>query len=215
MRERTHIRVWSILFSVLILHFYLFPRLLPTHDVMGKEGLKKILVQGIAMMPAMFCLAASMTVEGIRWYIQKKREKAEIRKGIVILWLALLCVNLWWCISETEGFADAVQDWNCMEEAEKDQETEHPWQRAGIDRAVLKNWTFHNNSSKGSAGSSYLQNADRTLSFSIGKDRERKIRIESAIDEELTIYYYHHSKVPLCIRAGDEVLAGEGEVKGR
>lgn len=207
MSERKRIRVWIILFSVLILHFYLFPHLVPAHDVVGREGLMRVLVQEIAILPAMFCLAATIGAEGIFWYIHKKREKAEIRKGFVMLWLVLLCVNFWWCVSETRRFADAVQDWNCMKEAEITQGKQNPWERDGVDRVVFKNWTIHERSS----GSFSIQNAARTFSFPMGDDLKRKQRIESDRDAELTIYYYHRSHVPLRVCAGDRILAGDGE----
>lgn len=211
MRERSRIRIWIILFSVLILHFYIFPHLLPTHDVVGKEGLMRVLVQEIAMLPAMFCLAATIGVEGILWYIHKKQENTGIRKGFVILWVVLLCVNLWWCVTESGKLADAVQDWNCMKEAERKQGKQEPWERDGVDRVVFKNWTVHESSSKRSSRNFYIQNAARTFSFLMGEDRKRKQRIESDRDAELTIYYYHHSHVPLRVCAGNRILAGDGE----
>lgn len=211
MRERKRIRVWIILFSVLILHYYLFPRLVSAHDVVGHEGLMRVLAEEIAILPAMFCLVATIGVEGIFWYIHKKQEKAEIRKGFVTLWLVLLCVNLWWCVTETRRFTGAVQDWNCMKEAEIRQGKQNPWERDGVDRIVFKNWTIQKSSSKRPSGNFSIQNAARTFSFSMGNDRKRKQRIESERDAELTIYYYHHSHVPLRVCAGNQVLAGDGE----
>ena len=150
MRERKRIHIWIIVFSVLILHYYLFPHLVPARDVVGREGLLRVLVQEIAILPAMFCLAVTIGAEGILWYIQKKRKKAEIRKGFVLLWLVLLCVNLWWCVQESRRFTGAVQDWNCMKEAEIKQENQEPWERDGVDRIVFKNWTVQKSSSKSS-----------------------------------------------------------------
>lgn len=211
MRERKRIRVWIILYSVLILHYYLVSRLVSAHDVVGREGLMRVLAQEIAILPAMFCLEATIGVEGVLWYIHKKREKAEIRKGFVTLWLVLLCVNLWCCVTETRRFTGAVQDWNCMKEAEIRQGKQDPWERDGVDRIVFKNWTIQKSSSRRSSGNFSIQNAARTFSFSMGNDRRRKQRIESDRDAELTIYYYHHSHVPLRVCAGNQVLAGDGE----
>lgn len=211
MRERKRIHIWIILFSVLILHYYLFPHLVPARDVVGREGLLRVLVQEIAILPAMLCLAVTIGAEGILWYIQKKREKAEIRKGFVLLWLVLLCVNLWWCVQESRRFTGAVQDWNCMKEAEIKQENQEPWERDGVDRIVFKNWTVQKSSSKSSSGNFSIQNAARTFSFAMGKDQKRKQRIESERDAELTIYYYYHSRVALRVCAGEQVLAGDGE----
>lgn len=205
------VRVWMILFGVLILHFFLFPRLLPTHDTMGQEGLKRVIVQGIAVLPAMYCLAGTILAEGILWFLHKKQNMAEIGKGRILIWLFLLCVNGWWCATESCDLLGAVQDWKIMKEAESAQEMINPWERDGIDRVSFRSWKIQETSSGGKNRGYYLKNSARTFTFPIGNDPQRKQNIENYADRELTVYYYHHSHVPVRIYAGDQILAGDQE----
>ncbi|MDE6851526.1 MAG: hypothetical protein K2J67_03430 [Lachnospiraceae bacterium] len=198
-----------ILFAVLILHFFLLPHLVPSQDTMGQEGLKRVIIQGLASLPAMFCLAGTILAEGIIWFRRKKREMAEIRKSFILIWLFLLCVNGWWCLAETGTLVHALQDWkNVSKTASIPGEHTGETQEDGIDCVSFQSWNIQKTSSMGVTRGYYLKNSARTFSFPLGKNLQRIRNLERYADQKLTIYYYHHSHVPVRICAGDQVLAG-------
>lgn len=208
--DRKHARIWMILYAVLILHFFLFPVLVPSQDTMGQEGLKRVIVQGLASLPAMFCLAGSILVEGIFWFRQKRREMTEIRKGYIVIWLFLLCVNGWWCVAESGTLVHAMQDWKIVAKSASISGEEDPGETKenGIDSVSFQSWKIQKTSSMGMTGGYYLKDSARTFSFPLGKNIQRKQKLERYEDRELTVYYYHYSHVPVRICAGDQVLAG-------
>lgn len=202
-------RLWMILFTVLILHYFLFPRIYPSHDIMGQEGLKRIIVQGIAILPAMFCMAVTILVEGILWLRHKRWKIAEIGKWMLWSWVFVFCANVWWCGMETRNLLYGIQDWKLVEETNSRKDLSDLSERPGIDHVSFRSWKIHKTSSMGVTRGYYLKNAARTFSFPIGKDQQRKQDIENYADQELTVYYYHYSHVPVRICAGEQVLAGE------
>lgn len=208
-RETRRFRVRMILFGILILHYFFFPRIFPSHDMMGQEGLKRIIVQGIAILPAMFCLAVTVLAEGILWFLRKRQRIAEFNKWMVWSWVFLLCVNGWWCGMETRNLLHAVQDWKLMAEAESGQDSLDLPDRKGIDQVSFRSWRIQKTSTMGVTRGYYLKNAARTFSFPLGKELKRRQSIESFADQELTVYYYHYSHVPVRICAGEQILAGE------
>ena len=202
-------QVWMILFAVLILHYFLFPHIYPSHDLMGQEGLKRVIVQGIAILPAMFCMAVTILAEGILWLRQNRRKIADMGKWMIWSWVFVFCVNVWWCGMETRNLLHAVQDWKLVEETDSGKNRSDISEQPGIDCVSFQSWKIQKTSSMGVTRGYYLKNAARTFSFPIGKDLQRKQDIESYADQELTVYYYHYSHVPVQICAGEQIIAGE------
>ena len=134
---------------------------------------------------------------------------AEVRKGMVWTWLFLLCVNGWWCGMEARNLLYAVQDWKLVSEAESGQDRSGLQDEKGIKKVSFRSWRIQKTSSMGVTRGYYLKNAARTFSFPIGNDLQRKQSIEHYTDQELTVYYYRYSHVPVRICVGEQVLAGK------
>lgn len=110
---------------------------------------------------------------------------------------------------ETRNLLYGIQDWKLVEETNSRKDLSDLSERPGIDHVSFRSWKIHKTSSMGVTRGYYLKNAARTFSFPIGKDQQRKQDIENYADQELTVYYYHYSHVPVRICAGEQVLAGE------